>query len=121
MRSMLACLVAGARPNVPTDARRLRQLASSLEAEYLDFLSVLAGARAVLPGSGGTQEETTTLGVPGLTPHDNTERPITTSHGTTRPIGSDPRLAAERIVDVLERELLPEQAAVPASGAGARA
>ena len=44
---------------------------------YLDFLSLLADARAVLTDSGGIQEETTYLGIPCFTLRDNTERPIT--------------------------------------------
>ena len=52
-------------------------------------------ARLVLTDSGGIQEETTILGVPCLTLRENTERPITVSHGTNRVIGTDP----SRIVD----------------------
>ena len=44
---------------------------------YLDFLSLIADARAVLTDSGGIQEETTYLGVPCFTLRDNTERPVT--------------------------------------------
>lgn len=56
---------------------------------YLDFLSLLDGARLVLTDSGGVQEETTALGVPCLTLRDNTERPITISEGTNQLVGSD--------------------------------
>ena len=95
---------------------------------YVDFLSLLSGARAVITDSGGIQEETTMLGVPCLTLRDNTERPVTVARGTNRLIGTDvtvitrelatelaspmPRIspppfwdgaAATRIVDVLER------------------
>jgi UDP-N-acetylglucosamine 2-epimerase (non-hydrolysing) len=51
---------------------------------YLDFLAVQAHAQAVITDSGGVQEETTYLGVPCLTLRDNTERPITITHGTNR-------------------------------------
>ena len=95
---------------------------------YLDFLKLMSDARLVLTDSGGIQEETTILGVPCVTLRDNTERPITLTHGTnvlagTRPEGiraaiarasaaraapaSPPPLwdgrAAERIADILER------------------
>jgi UDP-N-acetylglucosamine 2-epimerase (non-hydrolysing) len=51
---------------------------------YLEFISLVRGARAVLTDSGGIQEETTVLGVPCLTLRPNTERPITITHGTNR-------------------------------------
>jgi UDP-N-acetylglucosamine 2-epimerase (non-hydrolysing) len=57
---------------------------------YLDFLSLLADARAVLTDSGGIQEETTYLGIPCFTLRDNTERPITLSAGTNTLLGLDP-------------------------------
>ena len=57
---------------------------------YLDFLSLLADARAVLTDSGGIQEETTYLGIPCFTLRANTERPITLSAGTNTLLGLDP-------------------------------
>ena len=57
---------------------------------YLDFLSLEAHASLVLTDSGGVQEETTVLGVPCLTLRENTERPITVTHGTNRVVGLDP-------------------------------
>jgi UDP-N-acetylglucosamine 2-epimerase (non-hydrolysing) len=51
---------------------------------YLDFLHLMANARAVLTDSGGVQEETTILDVPCLTLRRNTERPITVEQGTNR-------------------------------------
>ncbi len=57
---------------------------------YLDFLSLLAEARAVLTDSGGIQEETTYLGIPCFTLRANTERPITLSAGTNTLLGLDP-------------------------------
>jgi UDP-N-acetylglucosamine 2-epimerase (non-hydrolysing) len=96
---------------------------------YLDFLKLIASARLVLTDSGGIQEETTILKVPCLTLRENTERPITLEVGSNRLVGSDPAKiiaahreiiagravssetpplwdghAAERIVDVLQRE-----------------
>lgn len=66
---------------------------------YLDFMSLVAGAKIVLTDSGGIQEETTVLGVPCLTLRENTERPITVTHGTNRLVGLSPdniRLEAEK-------------------------
>jgi len=49
---------------------------------YLDFLSLMSNARLVLTDSGGIQEETTVLGIPCVTVRENTERPVTVTHGT---------------------------------------
>jgi len=57
---------------------------------YLDFLQLESAAAIVVTDSGGVQEETTALGVPCLTVRDNTERPITVTHGTNPLVGSDP-------------------------------
>jgi UDP-N-acetylglucosamine 2-epimerase (non-hydrolysing) len=63
---------------------------------YLDFIALVAGARLVLTDSGGLQEETTALNVPCLTLREETERPITVSHGTNRIVGTSPdRVFAE--------------------------
>ncbi len=72
---------------------------------YLEFVGLLDGARLALTDSGGVQEETTALGIPCLTLRDNTERPVTLTHGTNLLVGTDPdkilagareRLAANR-------------------------
>jgi len=62
---------------------------------YLDFLSLIADAGAVLTDSGGIQEETTYLGVPCFTLRDNTERPVTVRAGTNTLLGLDPAAIAE--------------------------
>ncbi len=62
---------------------------------YVDFLSLLADAGAVLTDSGGIQEETTYLGVPCFTLRDNTERPVTVRAGTNTLLGLDPAAIAE--------------------------
>jgi len=97
---------------------------------YIDFLSLIADAGAVLTDSGGIQEETTYLGIPCFTLRDNTERPVTIRAGTNTLLGLDPAAiatipaslakrpanpteppplwdgqASERIADVLEKEL----------------
>ncbi|HEX2930562.1 MAG TPA: UDP-N-acetylglucosamine 2-epimerase, partial [Candidatus Binatia bacterium] len=40
--------------------------------------------------SGGIQEETTILGIPCITLRENTERPVTLTHGTNVLVGADP-------------------------------
>ncbi len=99
---------------------------------YMEFLNLWKDAAVVLTDSGGLQEETTALGVPCITLRENTERPITVEQGTNTLAGSDPARirqavarvlggesrhgqrpplwdghAAQRIVEVLQRELLP--------------
>jgi UDP-N-acetylglucosamine 2-epimerase (non-hydrolysing) len=99
---------------------------------YLEFISLISAARIVITDSGGVQEETTFLHVPCLTLRDNTERPVTISHGTNTLVGSRPvdlagtafdtlarhdpakaapalwdGHAADRIVDVLRAALVP--------------
>ena len=103
---------------------------------YVDFLGLMDGSRVVLTDSGGIQEETTILGVPCLTLRENTERPVTLTHGTNALVGTDPgrvveawqrakadargrRIpplwdgqAARRIVEVLRQLRVPAAAAV---------
>jgi UDP-N-acetylglucosamine 2-epimerase (non-hydrolysing) len=67
---------------------------------YVEFLSLVRGARVVLTDSGGLQEETTVLDVPCLTIRPNTERPITISHGTNRLVA--PGEVGKRATEVLE-------------------
>lgn len=66
---------------------------------YLEFLHLMSAAAVVMTDSGGMQEETTILGVPCLTLRDNTERPITLSHGTSRLVGTRP----ESIIDAFDQ------------------
>ncbi|HEX5761556.1 MAG TPA: UDP-N-acetylglucosamine 2-epimerase (non-hydrolyzing) [Solirubrobacterales bacterium] len=61
---------------------------------YVDFLSLVADAGAVLTDSGGIQEETTYLGVPCFTLRANTERPVTIRAGTNTLLGLDPAAIA---------------------------
>ena len=68
---------------------------------YLEFLALQRHAAMVITDSGGIQEETTFLGVPCLTVRENTERPITITHGTNQLVGRDLkrlRVAVEEII-----------------------
>jgi UDP-N-acetylglucosamine 2-epimerase (non-hydrolysing) len=69
---------------------------------YLDFLALLDNARLVLTDSGGIQEETTVLGVPCLTFRENTERPVTVTHGTNRVVGLDPKRVGAAADDIIK-------------------
>jgi len=93
---------------------RTRKMMESLRADhpglllceplgYVDFLSLLADARAVLTDSGGIQEETTYLGVPCFTLRANTERPVTIRAGTNTLLGLDPAAIARIPAMLAER------------------
>jgi UDP-N-acetylglucosamine 2-epimerase (non-hydrolysing) len=108
---------------------------------YLEMLGLMSSARLVLTDSGGVQEETTALGVPCLTLRENTERPITVEEGTNTVVGTDPARieqaaaevlagggkagrtpelwdgrAAERIAEVLRRDLVAAGSRSAAAG-----
>jgi UDP-N-acetylglucosamine 2-epimerase (non-hydrolysing) len=72
---------------------------------YLDFIHLTANARLVLTDSGGIQEESTILRVPCLTMRENTERPITITHGTNRLVGVDPKAILPAVLEVLQHPL----------------
>jgi UDP-N-acetylglucosamine 2-epimerase (non-hydrolysing) len=87
---------------------------------YGRFLSLESAAMAVVTDSGGVQEETTALGIRCFTLRNNTERPVTVSHGTNIVLGLDPdRLAA--IPGYLELPLRDERPPLWDGRAGARA
>jgi UDP-N-acetylglucosamine 2-epimerase (non-hydrolysing) len=76
---------------------------------YVDFLSLLSDAGAVLTDSGGIQEETTFLGIPCFTLRDNTERPITIEAGTNTLLGLDPAAIAAIPTALSERPSEPPE------------
>ncbi len=49
---------------------------------YIRFMNLVFHCKFVITDSGGIQEETSYLGIPCLTLRQNTERPITITHGT---------------------------------------
>jgi UDP-N-acetylglucosamine 2-epimerase (non-hydrolysing) len=76
---------------------------------YLEFLSLQAGAGAIVTDSGGVQEEASALGVACYTFRPNTERPITLTHGTNLLLGEDPA----EIADVRPSPHPPTPCAIP--------
>jgi UDP-N-acetylglucosamine 2-epimerase (non-hydrolysing) len=76
---------------------------------YLEFLSLQAGAGAIVTDSGGVQEEASALGVSCYTFRPNTERPITLTHGTNVLLGDDPA----EIADVRPSPHPPTPSAIP--------
>jgi UDP-N-acetylglucosamine 2-epimerase (non-hydrolysing) len=87
---------------------------------YVEMVSMLDGAAAVLTDSGGVQQETTVLGVPCVTLRQQTEWPDTVTHGTNR-LSSWP-LSADGILHDMEgaikRTRMPFGACAPAGWDG---
>lgn len=69
---------------LPEDARSPGRLFLPPPLPYTTFMSLVFNARFVITDSGGIQEETTYLGIPCLTLRENTERPVTVTHGTNK-------------------------------------
>lgn len=61
---------------------------------WLDVLSLLTGAGAVVTDSGLIQEEASTLGIRCFTLDSTTDRPVTLTGGTNVLVGSDPTVLA---------------------------
>ena len=66
---------------------------------YIEFMSLVMGAKFLITDSGGIQEETTYLSIPCLTLRDTTERPITITQGTNKL--TRPERVVEDVQDVL--------------------
>ena len=69
---------------------------------YTDFMALVASAQLALTDSGGLQEETSALGVPCLTLRENTERPVTISHGTNMLVGVSPGMIVNEALRVIK-------------------
>jgi UDP-N-acetylglucosamine 2-epimerase (non-hydrolysing) len=54
---------------------------------YVEFMNLVKSCAIAITDSGGVQEETSYLGIPCATLRENTERPITLTHGTNRLLG----------------------------------
>lgn len=65
---------------------------------YIDFLSLLQGARLILSDSGSVQAEASFFNVPALVCRENTERPIYLEEGTSTLVGR----SIEKVNDVLD-------------------
>lgn len=80
---------------------------------YLDFMNVYSGAKLVLTDSGGLQEETTALGIPCLTLRENTERPITITHGTNVLVGTNPEKIKQAAFEILDGKADANEKKIP--------
>ncbi|MGC2639314.1 MAG: UDP-N-acetylglucosamine 2-epimerase (non-hydrolyzing) [Acidobacteriaceae bacterium] len=78
---------------------------------YLEFLALQLHAAAVVTDSGGIQEETTFLGIPCLTVRENTERPVTVTHGTNFLAGRDIAQVRSNLLRILSGT--PKPSSIP--------
>ncbi len=67
---------------------------------YVDNLELMRAAAFVITDSGGIQEETSYMSVPCLTLRENTERPVTLTHGTNTLVGLDFQKARTAICEI---------------------
>lgn len=93
-------------PRVDLDGFSHPSLTVEEPADYHRFIALQAGATAVITDSGGVQEETTFLRVPCFTVRENTERPVTVTHGTNTLLGLDPA-AIRKIPELLTHTKRP--------------
>jgi UDP-N-acetylglucosamine 2-epimerase (non-hydrolysing) len=84
---------------------------------YIDFVALQSRANFILTDSGGVQEESTFLGVPCLTLRDNTERPVTISHGTNVILGKEANGLLTR-VDAALKSIYRRRVITPPLGDG---
>lgn len=80
---------------------------------YFEMLGLMRDARLVLTDSGGVQEETTFLGTRCVTLRDNTERPITITHGTNVLGGTDPATFVPAALRALEEPVATAPPVIP--------
>ncbi len=71
---------------------------------YVDFLKLYKNAAFVITDSGGIQEETTVLQIPCITLRENTERPITVTHGTNHLVGINQKKILKTVDTILKNK-----------------
>jgi UDP-N-acetylglucosamine 2-epimerase (non-hydrolysing) len=80
---------------------RIRNLKLISPLPYIDFLSMLSGARMILSDSGSVQGEAAFFNVPCLVCRENTERPIYIDQGTSTLVGRNSELI-KNLVTLIE-------------------
>lgn len=93
--------------SLPAASARLRLMEPL---PYLEFFALQRHAALVITDSG---EETTFLGVPCLTVCDNTERPVTITHGTNQLVGPDLQRLRAAAAEILEENSVLQASAEP--------
>jgi UDP-N-acetylglucosamine 2-epimerase (non-hydrolysing) len=73
-----------AKMNLLAEFEGLERLLLPEPINYIRFMSIVFNCRFVITDSGGIQEETSYLGIPCFTLRENTERPVTVTHGTNQ-------------------------------------
>ncbi len=76
---------------------------------YLDFMALEKRAKVMFTDSGGTQEETTILGIPCITLRENTERPVTITEGTNTLVGNVPKKIKEVFKDAISTKQIEKK------------
>ncbi len=76
---------------------------------YLDFMALEKGAKVMFTDSGGTQEETTILGIPCITLRENTERPVTITEGTNTLVGNAPEKIKKVFKDAISTKQIEKK------------
>ncbi len=76
---------------------------------YLDFLALEKGAKVMFTDSGGTQEETTILGIPCITLRESTERPVTITEGTNTLVGNVPENIKKSFEDAISTKQIEKK------------
>jgi UDP-N-acetylglucosamine 2-epimerase (non-hydrolysing) len=99
---------------------RVRRIIALKPLGYIDFLCLMDNAKLVLTDSGGIQEETTVLGVPCVTVRENTERPVTLTHGTNVLAGTSTAAIVHHCLHKLDHPQVPKQPELWDGRAGTR-
>ncbi|NVK36729.1 MAG: UDP-N-acetylglucosamine 2-epimerase (non-hydrolyzing) [Gammaproteobacteria bacterium] len=71
--------------------------------DYLPFVNLMRLSTIIVTDSGGIQEEAPSLGKPVLVMRDTTERPEAIEAGTVKLVGTDEKVLAESILDLLNK------------------
>ena len=116
----LDCPVPGVAASPPERSPLIPRIIALKPLGYVDFLCLMDHAKLVLTDSGGIQEETTMLGVPCVTVRQNTERPVTLSHGTNVLAGTSTQDIIRHCLNKLDKAEEPKQPELWDGHAGAR-
>jgi UDP-N-acetylglucosamine 2-epimerase (non-hydrolysing) len=72
-------------------------------------MALQKGAKVMFTDSGGTQEETTILGIPCITLRENTERPVTITEGTNTLVGNVPENIRNAFEDAISTKQIEKK------------